>query len=114
MSGKAKDDLPGAGILGDVTRVKDQALQFIRLAHRWSQTERGEYHLRSLTLYPPSATRAGSWMVVGKAWYGGYKLVAFHRSTDALSVLLGFLARWSQGKLDWKRDQYDEKTALEG
>lgn len=108
MSRSAKAGKDGAGILDDGARLAEQALQFVRYSIKWAQAPVSEYHLRSIVLYPPSSTRAGQWMVVGKGWYGGYKMVAFHRSSDALTALTGFLAKWWVGKLDWKKDQFDQ------
>lgn len=109
MSRKAKVDSNGDGILGDAAHREAQATQFIRYCRSWERTTRDANQLRSLSLYPPSTSRNGQWLVIGKAWSGGYKLVAFHRATDPFTALLGFFQRWAVGKLDWKEDTYAEK-----
>lgn len=96
-------------VLTDKARVAEQAIQLLRLMYRWEETVGQENHIRSIALYPPSTSRNGQWLVIGKAWSGGYKLVAFNRNTDPLSALLGFFTRWSQGKLDWKEDSFAER-----
>lgn len=96
-------------IPSDVARLTAQAQEFIRGCHRWSHTVGEENHIRSVTLYPPSQSRNGMWMVIGKAWSGGYKLVAFHRASDPLTALAGFFVRATQGKLEWKEDSFAER-----
>lgn len=106
MSRKTKADSDGGGLLGDAARISNQAQRIILLAAKWEAGQGAEYHLRSVSIYPPSATKAGNWLIVAKGWYGGYRMVAFHRAPDILTALVGFLERWYQGKLIWKKDEY--------
>lgn len=92
----------------DAARLGSQALALVRLFRRWATTTRSENHLRSLSIYPPSQSRQGMWLIIGKAWSGGYKLVAFHRGTDPLTAILGFMQRLAEDKLDWKADEFAE------
>lgn len=108
MSRKTSQDTDGAGILQSGSGWEGQAVSLARWFAKWDGTQGQEYHLRSVTLYPPKATKSGQWMVVGKGWNGGYRLVAFHRSTDGFRALLGFFERWWTGKLDWKADSYQD------
>lgn len=109
MSGKAKAGKHVTDLLGDAARLAGQAAQFIRYCDRWAKSAGSENHLRSLSLYPPSQSRNGQWLVIGKLWSGGYKMVAFHRSSDPHTALVGFFQRWAEGKLDWKPDTWAEK-----
>lgn len=112
MSRKVKANSDG-DILGNAAHFVEQAKTLVRILYRWSQATGSENHLRSITIYPPSAARNGMWLIVGKAWSGGYKLVSFHRATDPLTALVGFLSRVEQGKATWKEDSYaEEVTAL--
>jgi len=91
-----------------VTHVANQAVSFIRLCTQWERSVGAENHIKSITLYPPAATRNGMWLVVAKAYSGGYKMVAFHRAGDPLSALVGFLSRVEQQKIEWKKDTWGE------
>jgi hypothetical protein len=106
MPGKVRTDSNGNSLVSDATRLASQAVQFIRYCRRWSETTGQEYHIRSIALYPPSQSRNGMWLVIAKSWYGGYKLVAFHRSPDPLTALVGFFQKWVEDKLDWKQDKF--------
>lgn len=108
MSRKAKKVDSDGNILGDAARLAGQAALLIRLCNLWAKTVGGENHIKSIALYPPSVSRAGMWMVIGKSWSGGYRLVAFHRGSDALTTLCGFLQRAYEQKLTWKEDSFAE------
>lgn len=112
MSSKAKAPRHVTDILGDTARLAAQAAQLVRLAVRWERTTGAASHIRSVAIYPPSQSRNGQWLIIGKAWDGGYKLVAFHRSSDLLTALVGFLQRAADGKLEWKPDTYAERDVL--
>lgn len=109
MPGKIRPYKPERDGHEDASRLAAQALQLVRLADLWSRSPKGEFHLKSIALYPPSASRNGMWLVIGKGWAGGYRVVAFHRSTNLLGALLGFLQRCADQKLEWKRDSYSEE-----
>lgn len=92
---------------GELTRLGGQAQAFVRWCGKWAQVNgTGSKSLVSLSIYPPSASRNGQWLIVGKAFDGGYRFVAFHRSTDPLTALVGFFQRWAEGKLTWKPDEW--------
>jgi hypothetical protein len=113
VSGKKRANPDGSTYVESRAHTDGQGEAFIRLAGRWAAGTGDENHLRSLTLYPPSVSRNGMWLAVGKAWSGGYKLVAFHRAPDSLTAMLGFLQRLASGKLDWKEDKFaDEKSVI--
>lgn len=109
MSRKAKEDRHVTDILGDTARLAAQAALIVRLAVRWERTIGRENHIHSVTIYPPARSRNGQWLIIGKAWGSGYKLVAFHRSSDIITALVGFLQRAYEQKLEWKRDTYAEQ-----
>lgn len=109
MSRKAERDNRRGSLLGDVTRFKEQAAQLIQLSVWWERTTHTDAHIKSLSIYPPSTSRNGMWLIVLKGFgvYGG--MVAFHRAPDLLTALLGALNRAAQGKLDWKRDEWADR-----
>lgn len=83
-----------------------QARAVLRGCSLWERSVGAELHIKSVAIYPPSTSRNGMWLVIGKAWSGGYKLVAFHRATDPLTAFAGFLQRAEEGKLIWKEDKF--------
>lgn len=109
--------MPGAprknkvGPNGDASRsrVAEQALQLIRLSVLWSKNTRRSTILRSINIYPPAASRNGLWLVVGKGWDQGYRVVAFHRSTDFLVAVLGFLSKVADQSIEWHPDKFQEE-----
>lgn len=109
MSRKARTSEERA--VGDafLARVREQALEFLRLGSRWAASSHRSSQIRSLALYPPSTSRNGMWLCIAKAWVDGQKLVAFHRATDPLSAIVGLLARAEQQKLDWREDAYAQE-----
>lgn len=109
MSGTVRKNKVSPNGDADSSRLAAQALQFARYLRKWELSGRGWPLFRSITLYPPSASRNGSWLVVGKAYGEQEKLVAFHRSPDPLTALVGFLQKWLEGKLVWKVDEYREQ-----
>lgn len=110
-STKRKVDQRG-DVLEDSSRRQAQATQLVRYCVKWALPQRDWPILRSVTLYPPAVSRNGSWLVVGKAWGDQKRLVAFHRSTDPLTALVGFLQKWFQATLVWKEDTWvGEKDA---
>lgn len=112
MARQTKKDSDGNLSLDTLASRGTQALQFVRYCAKWSSTVGLEYHIRSVTLYPPSASRNGMWLVIAKGWYGGHKLVAFHRASDPLTAMLGMLQRYIEGKLDWKEDKYGDERGI--
>lgn len=96
--------------LENPARLTAQALELLRLGDRWEASVGAENHIKSLALYPPSASRNGQWLVIGKAWSGGHKLVAFHRASDPITALLGFLSKAEQQKLEWKQDKWGDEA----
>lgn len=109
MSGKLRKHKVSPNGDEDASRVAGQAVQFVRYCRKWALPARGYPILRSLSLYPPSVSRNGNWLVVGKAWGDTGRLVAFHRSPDPLTALVGFLAKSAAGTLVWKADTYVPK-----
>lgn len=109
MPSTTKADKRGKLLPSDIARITEAAQEFIRGCHRWERTTGSENHITSITLYPPSQSRNGQWLVIAKAWSGGYRLVAFSRSTDPLHALALFFTRWVNGKLEWKEDKYAER-----
>lgn len=109
MRNKDRKDSDGSDIRSAATRIGAQAVALVGLLRAWEKTTSNETHIRSVTIYPPSRSRNGQWLVIGKSWHGGYKLVAFHRGTDALTALLGFFQRASEEKLIWKEDSYADR-----
>lgn len=104
-----RSDSPGKDDRGDraSARLGNQAQTFTNWCVKWAKHNgEGSVALRSLSLYPPSASRNGDWLVVAKGFDGGYKCVAFHRASEPLTALLGFFQRWAEGKLTWKPDEY--------
>lgn len=93
----------------DGSRLLAQARMLGRLCFRWQNAAQGGTVLRSLALYPPSATRNGAWMVVCKVWDDGTRKVGFHRSTDPLTALLGALSKWADGTLALRADTFEER-----
>lgn len=108
MPRKSKTDPNGPDILGDATRLAGQAAHIVRASLRWQRTTRNSTHLRSVSIYPPSSSRNGQWLIIGKAWNEGYRLVAFHRASDLITALAGFFQRYLENKLIWKDDEYAE------
>ena len=106
MPGKVRSDTDGSSEFYSKARLAEQALQFIRYCAQWEKSQRRMSVLRSVSLYPPSTSRNGSWLVIGKAWSDGQRLVAFYRSTDPLTALLGFFTAVAAEKVTWKPDQY--------
>lgn len=96
----------GAGLSKDTTALAAQARAVLRGCSLWERTIGSENHIRSWSLYPPSASRNGQWLIVAKAWSGGHRLVAFHRSSDPLTCMAGFFQRAEENKLEWKVDDY--------
>jgi len=94
----------------DVTRLAYQALQFLRLCYRWAQSSGRSTQLVSLSIYPPNSRHGGDWLIVGKAFDGGYRKVAFHRSPNPFTALLGFLQKCEQQTLTWKEDSYAQTS----
>lgn len=90
-------------------RLLAQARSLVRLCFRWSLSGHSSPVLRSVTLYPPSASRNGQWLVVAKVWDDGQRQVGFHRASDPLTALLGALTKLSQGTLALKADTYTER-----
>jgi len=90
----------------DMSHLAHQAVQFIRLCYRWQEASHASTQLLSVSIYPPSPKRNGDWLVVGKGFSGGYRLVAFHRSAHPLKALLGFFQKCADQTLDWKQDDY--------
>lgn len=107
MSGTARKNKVGSDGDEDGSRLAAQALQFVRYCRRWAAPRRDWPILRSVTLYPPSASRNGNWLVVGKGFMPDQKVVAFHRSPDPLTALVGFMAKGAAGTLVWKEDKYE-------
>lgn len=108
MQGKVRKDKFGPNGDAGSTRISAQALQLVRYLRKWELSGRSWPVLRSLTLYAPAQNRTGSWLVVGKAWGEQGGLVAFSRSSDPLTAMVGFLQKWIEGKLVWKEDKpYD-------
>lgn len=108
MSRKSRSDSDGPSSHSHEAHFANQAVQFVRYCSRWVKSVGAENHIRSIALYPPSVSRNGQWLVVGKSWAGGYRMVAFHRSSDPLTALVGFFQRAAEEKLIWKRDEYAE------
>lgn len=106
MSRSAKGDTDGPNLPGSTARLAAQADVIVRYASRWAAQSGDVVYLRSINLYPPSRSRNGMWLIVGKGFYGGYNVVAFHRAPDVITALVGFLSRWYTGKLVWKKDSY--------
>lgn len=96
--------------LEDNSRILHQALEFIRICARWERSTRLEVSISSITLYPPSTSRNGQWLVVGKSYLYPDKLVAFHRAPDPLTAVLGFLSRAEQQKIEWKKDEWKDRA----
>lgn len=108
MSGKSRSNQKRKFIPSDVTAITDTAVRMVRHSWAWERVTKSGFFLTSLVIYPPSAQRNGMWLVVGKSWDEGYKMVAFYRAPDMLSAVVGFLDRAAAGKVEWKRDKWDE------
>lgn len=101
---QADKDFPdGVGSLAEFGR---KAVQFTRYCYQWKNSQRRMRVLRSVTLYPPTPSRPRSWLLVGKAWDDGQRLVSFYRSTHPFTALLGFFASVAAGKDSWKPDTW--------
>lgn len=90
----------------DASHIAAQALQFIRLCYRWADANNNSTQLVSISIYPPNSKHGGDWLVVGKGFSGGYRLVAFHRSPNPFKALLGFLQKVGDQTIVWKEDAY--------
>lgn len=112
MPSKKRVDSDGNPILADSARRAAQAAMLIRLSLQWAQSVHRSTQLRSLNIYPPSASRNGMWLVVAKGWDGGRKVVAFHRSPDFLTTLLGILQKIADCSISWKEDRYSETSEM--
>lgn len=106
MSGKTGGGGRQKDLLGNASNLLGQATLIVRYSVKWADTHRAEVHLMSISVYPPSRSRNGQFLVVGKGWQEGVRLVAFHRNTDLVSALAGFFTKWWTGKLEWKQDKY--------
>lgn len=95
----------------DASHLAHQALQFIRLCYRWSRNSESSTQLISVSLYPPNSRHGGDWLVVGKGFDGGYRMVAFHRSPHPFKALLGFLSKVADQTIVWKEDAYAQTTS---
>lgn len=110
MSSKAgKGDRPPL-LLADEATIVAQAKGFLRISDRWGKSTGGSNHIRSISIYPPAISRNGMWLAIAKAWSGGYKLVAFYRASDPLTALNGILQAAASEKLQWKVDDYADKS----
>jgi len=94
----------------DTTHLAYQALQFLRLCYKWAATTQNSTQLVSLSIYPPNNKHGGDWLIVGKAFDGGYRMVAFHRSPNPFQALLGFLSKCNDKTLVWKEDSYAQTS----
>lgn len=112
MPSKAKRDENGSDVLGSNARITAQAVQFIRYCLKWALPKRSWPVLHSVTLYPPAPSRPHHWLVVGKATGDQEWLVSFHRATDPLTALVGFLQKVHQGTAVWKADKFVDKPTL--
>jgi hypothetical protein len=108
MSRKAKEGAGRSIILDDVAHIAEQAVQFVRYTHLWERQEGSEIHLSAVNIYPPSVSRNGMWLVVGKGWRDGDRLVSFYRSPDCLTALVGFFVAARQQRLVWKVDVWKD------
>lgn len=95
----------------DTAHLAHQALQFLRLCYRWSEAATNSTQLLSISLYPPNSRHGGDWLVVGKGFSGGYRMVAFHRSPNPFKALLGFLSKCGEQTLTWKEDSYAQTSS---
>lgn len=108
MSGKVRQNQVSSDGDAPASRLLAQARSFVRLCFQWSLSNHRSPILRSLTLYPPSTSRNGQWLVVAKVWDDGEKLVGFHRASDPLTALLGTLTKLANSTLALKADTYHE------
>lgn len=107
MPRSSRKDSYGSDGDASLTRLTNQALQFVRLCVRWERNQQRSTVLRSLNIYPPSSSRNGQWLIVAKGWAEGYRVVAFHRSSDCLTALLGILSKIADESIVWQADKYD-------
>lgn len=94
----------------DAARLLAQATQFIRLCYKWSQASERSTQLVSLSIYPPNSRHGGDFLVVAKGFDQGYRLVAFHRSPNPFTALLGILQKIADQSIVWKEDAYSMTT----
>jgi len=106
MPSKIRTDSDGPDGIYNKARLAEQALLFIRYCAQWEKSQRRMSVLRSVSIYPPSTSRYGGWLVIGKAWSDGQRLVAFYRAPDPLTALLGFFTAVASEKIAWKEDKY--------
>lgn len=109
MSGAIRSDKNRRDAYASDARLAAQAKQFVRLCFQWAISVNRSPVLRSVTLYPPSVSRNGAWLVVCKVWDDGDKKVGFHRASDPLTALLGALTKLQAGALPLKDDTYSER-----
>lgn len=95
----------------DASHLSHQALSFMRLCYRWAQSTEKSTQLVSISLYPPNSRHGGDWLVVGKGFSEGYRLVAFHRSPNPFAAVLGFLSKCEAQTLTWKEDAYAQTSS---
>lgn len=109
MPGKARPHPNGPESDASPSRLAAQAAELLRAGLQWEGSTHNSTHLRSVTIYPPSSSRNGMFLIVGKAWHGGYKMVAFHRAPNILAALLGFFWKVANQKIEWKPDTFAER-----
>jgi len=97
--------------LQDSTTFERQGFQLAHALSKWARSDGVNRKLVSVTLYPPDGAKRSVWMVLGKGFIDGVPVVAFHRSPDPLTALLGFFQKAFAGSLTWKRDTYRKTEA---
>lgn len=106
MPSKSKENNRQRTIPSDAAAIAPQAGDFLRICYKWADTRATEDAMRSITLYPPAASRNGMWLAVAKAGIGSGRLVTFYRATDPLTALAGIMRKIEQGKAEWKKDEW--------
>lgn len=112
-SRKAQADQDEPVGVGSLAHIRAQAIQLSSYLRKWEMHTGSWPVIRSLTIYPPTQNRTGSWLVVLKGFAPEKRLVAFHRATTPFAAMVGILQKWIEGSLVWKVDTYRERDPFD-